>query len=991
MPSALETLIKILKQERDTGCENRTVIGGLGAYSDSWQRQAREQARRAEHMVLADELVTLMRAYDQNEKKDRVGRINYMLDRITGRLPVPPQYRERLETLRVEFAQPRPTEPPPQESRQRPERTQPDHTSSSERPPRPERRPAKSDAATEDTAPERPPRPERTNRKGEVRTDAATSPRPVRGERLERLDRAHGPLNRDAVHQDKPARSERPVRSERPARPERTPGREDRRPNSRQDTQPRLTDNPREVYEFEYKFIEPQGSDLMAMPRLARPPRTARPALTPAEAEARLAQLHQPVTVIKGIGPKVAETLQGMGISDVESLIYYLPRRYDDYTRLRTIYQLEPESVSTVIGKVTNANVRAGSNGRRDFFCTLEDGTGKLNVTFFGAHFLRSSIRDGMQVVVSGKVMIFRNIFQMTNPEWEALDNENLHTIGIVPVYRLSEGVKARSFRRTMKQAVETWADTVPDYVPLATLERAELADLGWAIRNLHFPQGWDHLDHARRRRVFDELLLLQLTILGNRREWQSVPGIPLTMQPGFLDTFLADAFPYDMTGAQNRAINDIVQDVAAAIPMNRLIQGDVGSGKTAVAITAMAMAVHNGTQAALMAPTSILAEQHYRAVSRAFDGYPADQKPVVGLLTGALSAGEREAIYRGLADGSIDVIVGTTALIQEGVEFKALAVAVVDEQHRFGVEQRARLRSKGTHPHLLVMTATPIPRTLALTLYADLDLTIIDEKPQGRKPIRTTIQLPEERERIYDFVEAQLIAGRQAFVIHPLVEASDTQTEMRSAVDAFEELKQVFSHFRVCLLHGRMTPREKDDIMAAFSRHEYDVMVTTSVAEVGVDIPNASVIIIESANRFGLAQLHQFRGRVGRGEHESYCMLMTEPGVFDGFNLADGGSLRQGEFTPAQQRLLKMRETDDGFALAELDWRLRGAGDLLGARQSGTSSLQLTELMMPDLVTLSQREARTIYQTDPSLSLPEHHLLRQLVAGMRQDENDVS
>lgn len=989
MPSALETLVKILKQERETGCENRTVIGGLGAYSDTWQRQAREQARRAEHMVLADELVTLLRAYDHHDKTDRVSKITYMLDRITGRAPVPPQYREQLETLRSQFAQPtatetqRPREEQSQPTEQSPQRSE--RPPRQERPARPERpnpaeRPARPERANPTERPASTERPPRQERPAPVqRSNPTDTPRPARGERLERLERTEPPAAANVPRQERSARPERPQQ------------RDERRPASRQDTQPRITDSPREVFEFEYKFIEPQRSDLTAMPRLARPPRTPRPALTPHEAETRLAQLHQRVTVIKGIGLKVADTLEPLGVTNVESLIYYLPRRYDDYTRLRTINRLELDTVTTVVGRVDGGHVRAGSNGRRDFALMLDDTTGKLSVTFFGGHYLRNTLRDGMQIVVSGKVSIFRNTFQMTNPEWEALDNENLHTIGIVPVYRLTEGIKARSFRRTMKQAIDTWADTVPDYVPLATLERAELADLGWAIKNLHFPQGWDHLDHARRRRVFDELLLLQLAILGNRRDWQAVQGIPLSLQNGFLDTFLAQAFPYEMTGAQNRAINDIQRDVAAAIPMNRLIQGDVGSGKTAIAITAMAMAVHNGMQAALMAPTSILAEQHYRAVSRSFDFYPAEQKPVIGLLTGALSSGEREAIYRGLADGSIDVIVGTHALIQEGVEFKALAVAVVDEQHRFGVQQRARLRSKGTHPHLLVMTATPIPRTLALTLYADLDLTVIDEKPRGRKPIMTSIHLPNERERIYDFVEAQLAAGRQAFVIHPLVEASEIQTDVRSAVEAFEELQQVFFHYRVCLLHGRMSPREKEDIMAAFGRHEYDVMVTTSVAEVGVDIPNASVIIIESANRFGLAQLHQFRGRVGRGEHESYCLLMVESGIFDGFDLSDDDAMRAHDWTPAQQRLLKMRETDDGFALAELDWKLRGAGDLLGARQSGSSALQLTELMMPDLVMLAQREARTIYHSDPSLSLPEHHLLRQMVHGMQSDNADVS
>jgi ATP-dependent DNA helicase RecG len=949
MPSALETLIKVLKQERDSGCENRTVVGGLGTYSEKWAADVRAEARRPEHLILAEELPDIMRAYDSTEdKRERVKRINYMLDRITGRAPVPAQYRQQLEALKSQFAA---QSAAPQQKEARDGRPPRGEQPRRERPPRGEQRTARSEQASGG---------------GAAPADAAEP----RAERRERRD------------QPRPERGKKAARSG------------DKRPqaSAAEPPQPRIAESPRDVYEFEYKFINPQGSDLKPMPRMERPPRQPRPSLTLEEASARLAQLRQPVTVIKGIGQKVADTLAQLGIRTVEDLIYYLPRRYDDYTRLNTISHLEPELVNTVIGRVTRTHLRVSSSGRYDFMLTLEDGTGRLDVTFFGGHYLRSVLREGMQIVVSGKVTLFGRRFQMANPEWELLDNENLHTVGIVPVYRLKEGIKPRSFRRTMKQAIDTWSALIPDYLPVSTLERADLADLGWAIRNLHFPEGWDHLEHARRRRVFDQLLLMQLAILGNRREWQAVPGIPLRVAPGFLDAFLSAAFPYELTGAQMRAIHDILDDVQRDVPMNRLVQGDVGSGKTAVAITAMAVALHNGMQAALMAPTSILAEQHYRAVSRALANFPDRTPPQVRLLTGALSAGEREDVYRGLADGSIDVVVGTHALIQESVAFKQLAVAIVDEQHRFGVEQRASLRGKGTNPHLLVMTATPIPRTLALTMYADLDLTVIDEKPKGRRPVKTQINLPSERERVYDFIESQLAQGRQAFIVHPLVEASeDESSERRSAVEAFEELKRVFFHYRVCLLHGRMSAREKDEIMTAFGRHEYDVMVTTSVAEVGVDVPNASVIMIESANRFGLAQLHQLRGRVGRGEHESFCILMVEPGIFEPYDLADDDQGAERDWTPAQQRLLKMRETDDGFALADLDWRLRGAGDLLGARQSGVSSLQLTELMMPDLVALAQQEARTIYEQDPALQRPEHQLLRQLVEMQTRDVGDIS
>jgi ATP-dependent DNA helicase RecG len=362
------------------------------------------------------------------------------------------------------------------------------------------------------------------------------------------------------------------------------------------------------------------------------------------------------------------------------------------------------------------------------------------------------------------------------------------------------------------------------------------------------------------------------------------------------------------------------------------------------------------------MAPTSILAEQHYRGISRALENMPGDFRPVIALLTSALSNSERESVYRGMADGSIDVVIGTHALIQSGVEFKDLAVAIVDEQHRFGVEQRAALRGKGTNPHLLVMTATPIPRTLALTMFADLDLSILGEKPPGRQKIDTRIVDPVSRERAFNFIEAHLAEGRQAFVIHPLVESSE-KIEARSAVEAYQELKKIFYKYRVCLLHGRMSPTEKDEIMGAFARHEYDVMVTTSVAEVGVDVPNANIILIEGANRFGLAQLHQFRGRVGRGEHKSFCLLIPDSISAE-----------------SEQRLRIMVDTDDGFVLAEMDWKMRGAGDLLGNIQSGGTVLELAEEITPELVKLAQQEAMTIYAEDPYLSHEEHLLLAEKV-----------
>lgn len=862
MPSALETLIKILKLEREQGCENRAVIGGFAAYSVKWKQDAIAQARRPEQHVLAEELTDLLTDYEQIENRlERIKQINYMLDRIIGREPIPETYKHHLETFR----------------------------------------PAKKESNTKQQSKKRNP-----------------------------------------------------------------PKQQHKKQNN---------SKPLESFGYDnYQAVANPKRDIPEMPRLARPPRKARQNFSIEEARQALEDLEKSVTTIKGVGQSKADILENMGIDTVDDMLRYLPRRYDDYTDLRYISQLKPNEIITVIGTVAHTEVRVGSNNRKDFFMVIDDGSGKLNAIFFGQHFLIRSIRKGQQLVLSGKVTIWGNRLQMSSPEWEALDSENLHTIGIVPVYRLTDGIKARAFRRLMKKTVEQFAAHVPDHIPEAVLDRAELGDMAWTIENLHFPEGHDHLRHARRRYIFDQLMTLQLGILGNRRDWQAVNSEPIVVEDSWLDQFLESAFPYELTQAQERALSDIRTDIAKDVPMNRLLQGDVGAGKTAVAVASMAMALNAGKQAAMMAPTSILAEQHYRGISKALENMPDDFRPVIALLTGALTQSERHSIYRGLDDGSIDVVIGTHAVIQEGVQFNNLGVAIIDEQHRFGVEQRSALRDKGKNPHLLVMTATPIPRTLALTMYADLDLSILDEKPPGRQSIETKMLEPVSRERAFNFIEKHIEMGRQAFVIHPLVEASE-KIEARSAIEAYEELSQVFYKYRVCLLHGRMTPTEKDEIMAAFANHEYDVMVTTSVAEVGVDVPNANVILIEGANRFGLAQLHQFRGRVGRGEHQSFCLLIPD------------------NLTPeSEARLQALENTDDGFVLAEMDWKLRGAGDLLGTRQSGTHVLQLAEEMTPELVSLARQEALTIYAEDPYLEQDEHALLAEKVKIlMNRDGGDVS
>ncbi len=928
MPSALETLVKILKLEREQGYKDTAMIGGLAAYSSKWKADAHAQARRPEHHVLVDELYDILSGYEALATRDeRHAKINYMLDRITGRVPPPPEYRDRI-----------PEAPPPPAS-------------------------APVEAAEPAAEPQA----------------VTAEPQAAAEPRREKRDRDRGKRNKR--EENKPVEEKVAETQE----PNRQPNRQPMHPN--RERQPVRAEGDNGITrDDDFSRLEidtggphtPVKSDLPVMPRLVRPPRKPRKTIDPAAATDIMRGLNATVDKVKGVGPKMALLLNKLGIYNINDLLFFLPRRYDDYTQLSQISHLQPNTLATVIGTVRHTEMRIARGGRKDFFMSVDDGTAQMGVTFFGQHYLQRQVRSEQQVVLRGQTSMYQNRIQMTNPEIQYLEAEDLQKLGIVPVYPLTDGLNRRSLRKLMQKTVDYWADHLPDYMPEGTLDRAELADLGWAIRNLHFPESWDHLDHAQRRFIFDQLLLMQLTIMANRRTWQAVPSQQLSLSDEKLHTFIDAVFPFPLTGAQRRSIEDIRADLAKPVPMNRLLQGDVGSGKTAVAATALGIALMNGKQAALMAPTSILAEQHYRGISAMFERMPADLlpregKPVIALLTGSLTNGDREAVYRGLADGSIDIVIGTHAVIQEGVEFNDLAVAIIDEQHRFGVEQRGALRGKGTNPHLLVMTATPIPRTLALTMYADLDLSIIDEMPPGRIPIRTRVIEPPQRERAYHFVETQLEEGRQAFIVYPLVEASET-IDAESAVEAFDHLRRVFFHHKVGLLHGRMKPAEKDAIMEQFRSKEFDVLVTTSVAEVGVDIPNASIIVIDGANRFGLAQLHQFRGRVGRGGHASYCLLVCD-------------SL----LPEARERLMALEQTNDGFKLAEIDWKLRGPGDLIGTRQSGQAELKLLEQMKPELVELAQREAKTIFEDDPELTLPDHRLLAERIKQLQDARSDVS
>ncbi len=726
---------------------------------------------------------------------------------------------------------------------------------------------------------------------------------------------------------------------------------------------------------------EPPPAPQPVEPPPPEPEAVARPVLTP-RPTAPGTGLDAPVTRLPGVGPGFAQKLGKLGVRTVRDLLYLLPRRYEDYSNLRTIAQLRWGEEVTVIGTVWEIKSRPIGEERRLVTARVGDGTGEMEMTWF-APFIERQLHIGHAYAFSGKVDSYRGVPTMRHPSFEPLDRNQVSTGRLVPVYPLTEGLSAPWLRRVMDRAVKTWAAEVPDFLPEAVRREYQLLPLAQALTQIHFPDSREMLAAAHRRLSFDEFLLLQLGFLSARQHFRGTPAAPLPADPAAEAAFLA-ALPFSLTQAQRRALAQIADDLRKDRPMSRLLQGDVGSGKTVVAAAALWFAVADGKQGAIMAPTEILAEQHARSFARLFERlkHPLKNRPVrVVLLTGGLRTAEREEALAAIATGEADIVVGTHALIQRGVTFRNLAVAVVDEQHRFGVEQRAALRqrnfagsSRPIQPHMLVMSATPIPRSLALTIYGDLDISVIDEMPAGRTPVKTKWLTSTERERAYGFIRRQVQAGHQAFIIYPLVEESET-TDAKAAVEEYTRLQQViFPDLRVALLHGRLKADEKDRVMRAFAAGESDILVATAVVEVGIDVPNATVILIESAERFGLAQLHQFRGRVGRGEHPSYCILISDA--------AEGDSRR---------RLQALENTTDGFALAQIDLELRGPGDFFGTRQSGLPPLRTAQLS--DLRTLEEARnaAQKLFAADPGLVRPEHHNLAARVAEFWQGAGDIS
>jgi ATP-dependent DNA helicase RecG len=677
---------------------------------------------------------------------------------------------------------------------------------------------------------------------------------------------------------------------------------------------------------------------------------------TPAAFDAKL-------TVLQGVGPKNAESLEKLGMQTLADMLYNYPRRYEDYSLLKPIQSLMFNDVVTVLGSVQSVTNRPMRGGKLNLIeLIIGDGTGSLRISFFNQPWLLNRFKKDDMISVSGKIDQYLGRLVMNSPDWEFVEMENLHTNRIVPIYALTERITQKWLRTQMKQVISYWAPAVVDPLPDTTKRDARLVSLNEALTQIHFPDSQDRLKLARERLAFDEIFYLQMGVLRQKRDWKSVEGRRFTVADEWLGARLA-ALPFTLTSAQQTVLEDIRKDLDSGRPMNRLIQGDVGSGKTVIAALGASMVVANECQAAIMAPTSILSEQHYRNFISLLTGENGFlNQDEIRLLVGSTTESEKEAIRQGLANGSIRIVIGTHAVIEPDVQFKDLQFVVIDEQHRFGVEQRAELRSKGTNPHLLVMTATPIPRSLALTMFGDLDISVMNVMPVGRQQIATYVLRPQERERAYAMIRSQVQNGNQAFIVYPLIDESE-KLDARAAVDDFEALsKHVFPDLKLGLLHGRMKPSEKDDVMLKFRDKVFDILVSTTVIEVGVDVPNSTLMLIEGADRFGLAQLHQLRGRVGRGSVASTCLLIPTR-----------------EDATENERLQAMAITNDGFELADLDLKLRGPGEFLGTRQAGfASSLKMASITDVKLIEKAREQAQALFEKDSELKLPEHALLAE-------------
>ncbi|HVE76514.1 MAG TPA: ATP-dependent DNA helicase RecG [Actinomycetota bacterium] len=699
---------------------------------------------------------------------------------------------------------------------------------------------------------------------------------------------------------------------------------------------------------------------------------------------------HASVRFVTGIGPKWADALASskFAIESVQDLLQHYPRRHLDFSEVKPIQELRVGDEVTVVGEVVKVAApppQSKGRPRRNFplKVTISQGTSKITLVFFNQPWRAQQLRVGTVVAAKGKVGIFGSNKQITAPLVDVI-RESEEVVKIVPIYPATAELHTAKLRTFVRAALDQFSP-LDEPLPAALRMRHGLMDRTKAMNLYHFPDQMRDMYVARKRLVFDELFTLQVGLAYRKKRLaRETIGISHKVEAELAGRFI-ESLPFELTTAQCRAVEELEQDMASSVPMNRLLQGEVGSGKTVVALYAALLAVQGGYQAAIMAPTEVLASQHYLTTTKLLEdagggGGGTGQLglfggPTVVLLTGSLPAKARREAAEKIADGSADIVIGTHALIQEGVEFSNLGFAVVDEQHRFGVHQRIALREKtgaGVTPDVLIMTATPIPRTLALTLYGDLEVSVLDELPKGRKPITTRVLEEGERSEAYDLIRSEVVAGRQAYVITPLIDDSD-KLQVKSAEAEAERLaRDVFPDLRVGKMHGRMRPSEKGKVMDGFRRGEIDVLISTTVVEVGVDVPNASVMLIEDADRFGLSQLHQLRGRIGRGEHASTCLLIT--------SMTDPD-----EAKVARQRLAAVEGTDDGFELANKDLELRGTGTIMGARQAGFSDLKLTHLLRDmELLLAARKEAFDVIDEDPSLE--RHPKIRSEMEGRFAD-----